>query len=111
MAGTRNRQTKGDFLMAKSFQEKQAEWHTTPSSIQTPAYPCHGINVQKLPAMALSVNAVDLESHLYGIGANNYVFPTATPSLLTKSMQYVQFYERPALYIPHLPAIQPNQRP
>ena len=55
---------RGEFFIHQSFQVKQAEWQTSPSSIQSAAYPCHGINVQKMPAEVLSKNAVDIETYL-----------------------------------------------
>lgn len=102
---------RAEFFIAKSFQEKQADWQVSASSVQTPAYPCYGINVQKMPSELLSTNAVDIETYLYGIGANNYLFPTPTPTLNQTTLAKVKFFDQPNLYIPRLPAIPQNQRP
>jgi len=108
---TRNKNMRAEFFIAKSFQEKQADWQVSSSSVQKPAYPCYGINVQKMPSELLSTNAVDIETYLYGIGANNYLFPTPTPTLNQTSLPNVKFFDQPNLYIPRLPAIPQNQRP
>jgi hypothetical protein len=93
------------------MQERQVAWQTTTESIQKAAYPCHGINVQRMPAEKLSTNSVDVETFLYGIGANNYLFPTTTPKNASITLPSSSFYERPALYIPTLPPMLQKQRP
>jgi hypothetical protein len=108
---TRNKNMRAEFFIDQSFQIKQAEWQTSSSSIQSAAYPCYGINVQKMPAEVLSTNAVDIETYLYGIGANNYLFPTPTPTLAPKQLPFVKFFDQTNLYMPRLPAIPQNQRP
>ncbi len=110
MAGTRNKQTRSDFYKYQSEMTKQTDWYT-PSIIQSPAYPCSGINVQHAPSMALSKNAVDIETFLYGIGSNNYIFPTTDPNAELTPLPTVTFTPIPNLYIPKLPPYLKNQRP
>jgi len=110
MAGTRNKQTQLNFNTYQLYLEKQTAWNS-PEIIQSPAYPCSGINVQRIPAMDLAQNAVDIETYLYGIGANNYLFPTTTPPLDTKRLPTVSFSTTPDLYIPVLPPLLQHQRP
>jgi hypothetical protein len=110
MAGTRNKQTQSDFLANQLEQKKTMDWHT-PSVLQPIAYPCHGINVQKAPSHLLSSNSVDIETYLYGIGSNNYIFPTQKPSIDLKPLPNVSFFQTPNLYIPILPTFLENQRP
>jgi hypothetical protein len=110
MAGTRNKQTMGDFRKYQSEMNKQSEWNTS-TILQSPAFPCSGINVQYTPSTTLSKNAVDIETYLYGIGANNYIFPTTTPSTEVTNLPTVSFTPIPNLYIPKLPAYLQNQRP
>lgn len=110
MAGTRNKQTKLDFAVYQLDLQKQSAWNS-PAIIQSPAYPCSGINVQRIPSMDLARNAVDIETYLYGIGSNNYLFPTVTPSLETIRLPVVSFTPTPNLYIPILPTMLQNQRP
>lgn len=110
MAGTRNKQTMNDFRKYQSEMNKQSEWNTS-TILNSPAFPCSGINVQYTPSMRLSKNAVDVETFLYGIGSNNYIFPTTTPSAEYNHLQTVSFAPIPNLYIPILPAYLKNQRP
>jgi len=110
MAGTRNKQTISDFNKYQSEMNQQAEWNT-PTILQSPAFPGSGINVQYTPSMTLSNNAVDVETFLYGIGSNNYIFPTTTPKVEPKKMPTVLFTPITNLYIPKLPPYLQNQRP
>lgn len=110
MAGTRNKQTQSDFLANQLEQKKTMEWYT-PSVLQSVAYPCYGVNVQKVPAILLSSNAIDIETYLYGIGSNNYIFPTQKPPIDLTTLPNVSFFPTPNLYIPRLPPFLENQRP
>lgn len=111
MASTRNKNRKDEFFIDKKMQERQVAWQTTTESVQTAAYPSHGINVQRMPAEKLSTNSVDVETYLYGIGANNHLFPTTTPKKSPISLPSTSFYELPALYMPRLPDMLEKQRP
>lgn len=110
MAGTRNKQMYSDFRMVTNGQEKIADWQTTEKVLYSPAYPC-GVNVQRMPANRLSTNAVDIESSLYGIGANNYVYPVAPTNPELTILPTKQFYKNPDLFIPILPPYLQAQRP
>ena len=111
MAGTRNKQMYNDFCVSKQQVENQSEWGITNNILQTPAYPCSGINVQKMPAHCLSSNSVDVETYLYGIGSNNYEFPTSVPSPSFTPLKPVSFTPTPNLYLPRLPPFLQGQRP
>lgn len=110
MAGTRNKQTKLDYLACQLEQQKLSNWYT-PTILQSPAYPCSGINVQRMPASVLTSNSVDVENYLYGIGANNYIFPVKTPHPEFITLPNVSFTPVQNLYIPRLPTFLQNQRP
>lgn len=110
MAGTRNKQMYSNFKSVTKEQEKIADWQTTDQILYSPAYPC-GVNVQQMPANRLSKNAVDIESSLYGIGANNYVFPVADTKPELTILPTTQFYKLPDVYIPILPPFLQGQRP
>ena len=113
MAGTRNKNMYSDYCVEQMARQKQEDWlmNSTSCIHHKPAFPCSGVNVQKFPSTLLSNNAVDIESNLYGIGANNYIFPTKpfSPELLELSS--VSFYPTPKVYIPILPAHLSGQRP
>ena len=108
---TRNKNRKCEFFMDKRMQEAYATHSTTTEPRQEGAFPCHGVNAQWMPSSQLSKNYVDIETYLYGIGANNYIFPKENPSVPSVSMPSVSFYERPALYIPRLDPYLTKQRP
>lgn len=97
--------------MDKTMQEQYSERLTTTRTRQEIAYPSHGINAPWMPSSQLSDNYVDIETYLYGIGANNHLAPVSTPSILPVSMSSITFYDRPAVYIPRLEPFLMNQRP
>ena len=110
MAGTRNKQMYSDFKINTKEQDQIADWQTTETVLYSPSYPC-GVNVQKMPANRLSTNSVDIESSLYGIGANNYMFPVSQPTPELTTLPTKKFYKIPDLYIPILPPYLQAQRP
>jgi hypothetical protein len=108
---TRNKNRKCEFFMDKAMQEQFATRLTTTKTRQEVAYPTHGVNCPWMPSSQLSNNYVDIETYLYGIGANNHLAPVSTPSISSVSLPSVTFYDRPALYIPRLEPFLTNQRP
>jgi len=110
MAGTRNKQTRGEFSAYHNDLEKHAEWIQSTRTILEPAYPCSGINVQRLPNSALSTNAVDIESFLHGIGSNNYIYPEQPVKASFTQLKTVSFIPPTNVYIPVLPPLLQHQR-
>jgi hypothetical protein len=112
MSGTRSKQTKGDFIADSNQMKKQSEWlmNTAPCIHSRPSYP-NDVSVPRMPASLLSRNAVDIETQLWGIGSNNYIYekPVVTPAL--HQLPSVCFYNRPDIYVPKLPPYLLNQRP
>jgi hypothetical protein len=109
MAGTRNKQMYSDFCIQRKEVEKQSTLHIE-NTFVAPAYPC-GVNVQYAPSNRLSSNAVDLETNLFGIGSNNYVYPTSTPTPSFTSLSTAMFVPPATVYIPKLPPYLQGQRP
>ena len=97
--------------MDKTMQEQYASRLITTRTRQDVAYPTHGVNAPWMPSSQLSNNYVDIETFLYGIGANNHLSPTAPPDIPSVSIPSITFYERPNLYIPRLDPFLMNQRP
>ena len=112
MAATRNKFMYSESCVEQQQVDRQKEWWMNPTSVvhNRPAMPL-GYTNPRMPASVLSNNAVDIESTLYGIGANNYIFPKkkVTPQLV--HLPTVSFYAPAPLYIPILPAVQEGQRP
>jgi hypothetical protein len=109
MAGTRNKQMYSNFCIQRNEIDKHSLLHLE-NTATSPAYP-HGVNVQYVPSNRLSSNAVDLETNLFGIGSNNYVFPTATPTPSFTALSTVMFAPASTVYIPTLPPYLQGQRP
>lgn len=112
MAATRNKFMYSEFCVDRQQVEKQKEWLMNTTSVvnDRPAMPI-GYNQPRMPASVLANNAVDIESTLYGIGANNYIFPKKKVTADLMQLPIVQFYESAPLYLPILPEVQTNQRP
>jgi hypothetical protein len=112
MAGTRNKYMYSEFCVDYHQVVKQKEWlaNTDPCVNERPAMPI-GYTNPRMPASLLAQNAVDIESNLRGIGANNYIFPKAkvTPQLV--QLPTVTFYNLLPLYVPVLPEPLREQRP
>jgi hypothetical protein len=112
MAGTRTKQTKGDFFADANQMARQSEWlmNTAPCVNDKPSYPSD-YAVPRMPASLLSRNAIDIETMLRGIGANNYVYerPAVAPQL--HQLPSVCFYNRPDIFVPKLPPYLQKQRP
>ena len=92
------------------MQDVYADRSTTMTTIAPVAFP-HGLNAPYMPSSQLSKNYVDIETFLYGIGANNYLSPTQDPSIPVIDIPAIPFYERPTLFIPRTEAYATNQRP
>ena len=112
MAATRNKFMYSECCVEQYQVNRQKEWlmNTAPVVNDRPAMPL-GYNVPRMPASVFANNAVDIESTLYGIGANNYIFPKKNVRPQLVHLPVVSFYEMPSLYVPLLPTVQENQRP
>jgi hypothetical protein len=112
MAGTRNKYMYSEFCVDYHQVVKQKEWlaNTDPCVNDRPAMPI-GYNCPKMPSTLLAQNAVDIESTLLGIGANNYIYPRqkVTPKLV--QLPTVKFYDMLPLYVPVLPKPLEHERP
>ena len=112
MAGTRNKQMLGNFTADQGQVVKQERWllNTTACANDRPAFPV-GLNAPRMPASILANNSTDIETALFGIGTNNYVFPQKPVVPRPIHLPQVSFYEVAPVYIPTLPHLLQNQRP
>ena len=86
MSGTRNKQMYSNFCVDRSQMMKQSSWLMEPvCKHDKPAFPT-GLLAPAMPSSVLSNNAVDIESNLYGIGSNNYIYSTKTPDFSTNKL-------------------------
>jgi hypothetical protein len=112
MAGTRNKQTLGNFMADQRQVTKQDEWLMNKTSCMNdrPAFPV-GINAPRMPASILANNSIDIETALFGIGTNNYIFRQKPVVPQPVHLPQVSFYESTPVYIPKLPDLLQYQRP
>jgi hypothetical protein len=112
MAGTRNKFMYSEFCVDFHQVVKQKDWILNPAPCvnDRPAFPV-GYNAPRMPATLLANNAVDIESSLRGIGANNYIFPKAKVTPKPVQLPTVTFYDMVPLYLPKLPDPLTHQRP
>ena len=112
MAGTRTKQTLGNFTVDQRQVLRQEEWLLNKTSCMNdrPAFPV-GLNAPRMPSSILANNSVDIETALFGIGTNNYIFPQKPVVPRTIHLPQVSFYESAPVYIPKLPNLLQNQRP
>ena len=77
MASTRNKNTPGDYRLEKDSILIQREYRTNPVfSVPTQSYhPGNGLLGAKTSRDVMASNACDIESSLFGIGANNLENP------------------------------------
>jgi hypothetical protein len=111
MAGTRNKYMYSEFCVDYHQITKQKEMimNTDPCVNDRPAMPI-GYTNPRMPATLLAHNAIDIESTLRGIGANNYIYPKKKVTPQTIQLPTVRFYDTMPLYIPKLPEPLQNQR-
>jgi len=79
MASTRNRNTPGDYRLEKGAYQKTCDYNTYETyGVPTKSYyPGLGIAGAKMARTELAQNSCDIESNLFGIGANNLENPTS----------------------------------
>ena len=112
MAGTRNKFMYSEFCVDLRQTTKQKDYLMNPDPCvnNRPALPI-GYNAPRMPATLLANNAVDIESSLYGISANNYIFPQKKVSPQPVHLQTVKFYDMTECFVPILPDPLKDQRP
>lgn len=113
MASTRNRNTPGDYTLEKKQFNDSFKYNTSKEYGQpVKSYlPGHGLLAAKTCRNALSKNACDIESTLFGIGANNLENPKppCKPQLNELSSLYIA--EKPTVFVVEPRSADPTQRP
>ena len=115
MAGTRNKNTPGNYCLDQRQNVGIETWQLYKNGANGLAYdtrlPGNGLNPGQLPWSTLSHNPADIESFLFGINSTNLVKPAPclTPEL--KCLQSADLYKKPDTIMP-IPLVVPkNQRP
>lgn len=114
MASTRNKNTIADYKLEKRANDMASDYLTykyygKPYQLGIPSL---GSNPSYMSRENLSLNSVDIESSLFGIGANNLVNPQPEIKPYLTPINEVHFFkQKDTIYMPEKFYIQPNQRP
>lgn len=113
MSSTRNRNIPGNYKLEKKANNDQLIYFTnTMYAISEPSYfPGNGLGVAKIARDELSSNWCDIETQLFGIGANNLENPTPEVVPQYKQMKSLNIFEKTKLYLPEPMKINLSERP
>jgi hypothetical protein len=115
MAGTRNKNTPGNYCLDQRQNVGSELWQLYKNGAAGTAYdtrlPGNGLNPGQLPWHTLSYNPADIESFLFGINSTNLVNPAPplTPEL--KCLQTANVFQTSPVIMPIPQAIPKYQRP
>ena len=112
MASTRNKNTKEDYCLEKqknslynSYQDYKYSRHN-----YDPKMPGFGFTPTQIPGKDLSHNYVNIESQLFGIGANDLENPRKQETPDYKCMRERTLVEKEPVLMPDPLVIEKNQR-
>lgn len=115
MAATRNKNTRGNYCLDQRQNIQIADWQTYHYGANGYAYDTKlagvGLNPGRLPWYALSRNAVDIESFLWGVNATNLVNPAPPLTPEPICLGTANLYKMPDVYLPVPLVVPKGQRP
>jgi hypothetical protein len=114
MASTRSLNTRGNYHLEQWSNGKLSSYNTfVPFAMSDKTYLAgDGLTSGQLPDTQLAENPKDIESFLFGIGANNMVAPKAPVEPRLKTLQELTFMDRRVpLIMPEKFTVQSDQRP
>jgi hypothetical protein len=116
MASTRNKNTAGNYCLEKRQNKDIEQWWQYRNGAGGYAYQTHqagdGLLQGRVPWDVLSTNAVDTESFLRGIGANN--LETPQPAVFTPQPLFydkVDLFKKETIYMPSPIMLSKQARP
>ncbi len=115
MATTRRKNNPGTFCQFIRQNEQASNYSLYKYGAYGQAYdtrlPGVGLNPGQIPANTLSKNSTDIESFLFGVGANNLIDPKGclTPEL--NCLQSANLFKLPDVYMPVPLVVPKDQRP
>tara|TARA_Y100000816_G_C26105338_1_gene587149 strand:- start:2118 stop:2486 length:369 start_codon:yes stop_codon:yes gene_type:complete len=116
MTSTRNKNTRGDYLLEEQQFRKINEHikyvHSSNGPPHSVSIPAGGTAPpSRMNRSSLSENSVDIESSLFGIGSSNLV--KSTPKVVPKlnDLSTATFFVRPPLILPAPLIVEGYQRP
>lgn len=113
MASTRNRNTPGDYNLEKQKYDNALKYNTNKQYGQPVRsfMPGHGLLPAKTCRNVLANNACDIESTLFGIGANNLENPNPPCKPQFNELKSLFIAEKPNVFVVQPRNADPNQRP
>lgn len=104
MASTRNKNMPGNYALEHRQRTNIDQWHQyqygSSGHVFQPQMPGIGLTPGFMGADVLSSNPTDIESHLFGIQANNLVTPQAVLVPQLKSLEPVHLFTLPRIVMP-----------
>jgi len=112
MASTRDRNCLGDYRLEqkKNIQSREYSLYKEFGVPQTVQFAGDGLLMGRMANHTLSSNSCDIESQLFGIGANNLVKPKEKVNPDIIRLQSLSIIDRPTVLIPEPLFVEPNQR-
>jgi len=112
MASTRNINSPGDYRLEQYTLEKERRYmpYKPYAAPRQTMFPGNGLLSGKVGNPQLSNNAVDIETFLYGIGANNLVTPNPPVVPDIKQLKSLNIIDRIPLILPKPLVTEPGQR-
>lgn len=115
MAGTRNRNTPGDYKLEQNNNTGIITYNTYKNSAygapQQSNFAGDGLLMGRITADQLSNNYCDIESQLFGIGSTNLVMPKGETIPDIRKHQSLSIIDRLPLVVPQPLVVEGNQRP
>jgi hypothetical protein len=115
MTSTRNKNTKGDYVLEQKAYSLVEDYSLYQHSASGPSYksaiPEIGYTPSKMSRDEFSSNAIDIESELRGIGTTNLVNSYSKVIPDYKTLHFKPFFRHIPLIMPKPLVIENNQRP
>ena len=113
MASTRNKNTQNNYAMEKRELINASDYLTCKSYgiVETAYHPGDGLLAGKTCRNVLSNNACDIESQLFGIGANNLETPLPDVTPQCNNLKSLNVFEKPVVYVVEPRIAKKDQRP
>ena len=112
MASTRNKNTPGNYSAEQKINDSIGGYQTLVASSEARSghHPGRGVLPAKTARKELCNNYTDVESQLFGIGANDLENPRAIETPDTKKMSEYTLTEKPTVLMPRPLVVEKNQR-
>jgi len=115
MAGTRNKNTPGDYKLEQNNNIGIIEYntykHSSYGAPQQTNFAGDGLLMGRIASAQLSNNYCDIESQLFGIGSTNLVTPKGETTPSIRKLDSLSIIDRLPVIVPEPLVVEGNQRP